>query len=1300
MKKRNRVLSIVLASALTFSALFSATGAMAIPDQSISSQLSLYDFTVEYVEQPQGVDVDSPRFGWKMDSNRIGAAQAAYQIVVKDADGVVAWDSGVVASDDSIAVKYAGENELEPNTDYSYSVTVWDNQGNSATGESTFSTGIDNWDGAEWISPGETGYAVSMLRTEKEISSEKTVKSAKLYMAALGIYKAYINDKLVKGEIETAFDPGWVNYNDYITYQTFDVTDYLDGEKIALSAELGRGWYKGDIAGGHYRNILKGDNVGESDLALIGKLVIEYADGSQDVIATDDSWKYDNNGPIYNHDFYSDGSFDPDATTDPEHFVDGVTWGGEKYDANKEVSGWKLPGFTYGEDWKDVNIVTYEGELLSNNGAAASYYNEARDQYPQPNSFLYTDINPSVQDGGTSEHVLGEVVVDRYVDFTKDVTILPGQRLIVNLGQNIAGVLETEMEATSGTTVVFSHVEMLNDGNENPNFEDPSQAGSTGPKGTIYTENLRGEKTAVYTFGKNQQVTYRPDFTFFGFQYVQITATKPVTIKNVVGKPITSILKQTGEIQTNIPELNKLVSNVMWSQMDNYLSVPTDCPQRDERLGWSGDAQLFAGTAVFNFDSVSFLQNYIDISDNFAANNNDMYGGVMPIAMYGGSTPNSGWSDTGIVMPWTLWQQTGDLSIVAKSFDQMDKYMDAVGANGEAYNKVNYGDWVALQACSTPYLNVMYRAYDALLMAQMAEALGDQDKVEKYNTIFAETKAFYMDKYLDAQGNILSASADNMQDDPGNDYHYSYVDNSQTAICWALKLGFYRDEAHKEYLLSKLLESIKNENSSIRPGYAEDTLAVGFLGLNVILPSLSGAGATDYAYKLLTQDQFPSWLYSVKSGATSIWERWNSYSVEDSFLNPGMNSFNHYSFGACLEWMYQEMLGISRDLENPGFKHTILAPKMDANGTITNAEGSYESYYGAIESGWTATNTGEMTSYRAVVPANTTATLYLPVSADAVSGFTNIDGVSFQGMEEYSGQMTAKFSVQAGGFSFAMIDGKLVAAVDDGFVSETASDKTILRSVLAYAEAAYNSDEFDNVIESVQASFTEALVNARAVDADLKADQASVDAAWQTLMTEIHKLGFVRGDKTSLGKLIDLSNGFYAQIDLYTPATAEPFVAQLTAAKAVFDDGDAMQQDVREAESALLDAMMALRFRADKSVLEAVLAKASSIDMAAYTAESVAAFHQANEAARIVKEDENATQAEVNDAVDGLNAAIDGLIAVEASAPAKQGAAVEGDSKLSTGNGNVKTGETAPIAAAITLLTLAGAGFALLKKKK
>ncbi len=459
-----------------------------------------------------------------------------------------------------------------------------------------------------------------------------------------------------------------------------------------------------------------------------------------------------------------------------------------------------------------------------------------------------------------------------------------------------------------------------------------------------------------------------------------------------------------------------------------------------------------------------------------------------------------------------------------------------------------------------------------------------------------------------------------------------------------------------------------------------------------------------------------------------------------------MNSFNHYSLGAVGAWMMGYQVGIQRD-DTAGFQSFELQPTPGGSFTYTN--GSYESDYGTIVSNWTA-NQGKLTSYEAVVPANTTATLYLPVSEEAVADFTAIDGITYVGMEEHNGQMTAKFNLEAGGYNFALQDGKLVASIADGYVAdetETAdkgmeehngqmtakfnleaggynfalqdgklvasiadgyvadetetADKGVLNSVIKYADAAKASGEYDNAIESVQKSFDEALTNAKSVAENDAATQEEVDAAWKTLLNEIHKLGFVAGDKTELASLIAAAE----EIDLskYVEAGQAEFTTALEAAQSVYKDGDAMQAEINEVADKLLNAMLNLRYKADKSILEEVVAKANQIDANVYTAESYAVLEAALKDANAVLANENATQEEVDTAVTNVQSAMNGLVAVEGTetgTPTTNNNATQTGQESTTTKANAaKTGDIAPIAG-IAVLAVAGAAILITRKKK
>ena len=392
------------------------------------------------------------------------------------------------------------------------------------------------------------------------------------------------------------------------------------------------------------------------------------------------------------------------------------------------------------------------------------------------------------------------------------------------------------------------------------------------------------------------------------------------------------------------------------------------------------------------------------------------------------TTVASGWSDAGVIIPWVLYQQNGDTTLITAYYDQMDTYMDVVAENG--YNPDLFGDWLGMAPASTPYMNSVYQIYLSQLMEKMANVIGNSEKAEKYHNSYETLKAVFLEKYVDEEGNVLSKSADGAE---VSQHGYEFVDNAQTALLWALKCGLYENNQQRDTMIENLLINVKNEGGLIREGAQENTLSVGFLGVNVILPVLTEIGAADVAYDLLLQDAMPSWLYSVKNGATTVWERWNSYSAEESFGDSGMNSFNHYSYGACLEWMYQYMCRISLDEDQPGFKHIILQPTVDSDGGISTANGAYKSLYGEIVSSWISEE-GTMRYYEAKVPANTTATLYLPVD-EATASALSAEGITYVGMTVNNGQTVAEFSLESGAYQFEFSEAGMTVSMVEGYVT-------------------------------------------------------------------------------------------------------------------------------------------------------------------------------------------------------------------------------------------------------------------------
>ncbi|WP_419872797.1 family 78 glycoside hydrolase catalytic domain [Candidatus Pristimantibacillus sp. PTI5] len=1011
-----------------------ASQASASEGSSVGVGTQIKDLKVEYRTNPIGVDT-IPRFSWIMTSDVRGQKQTAYQLLVATSpdkltpESADVWNSGKVASDKSVAVEYAG-NAFAATTLYYWTVKVWDKNGTEvATPEANYfetgvlsTDGVGGWSGAKWISIDTTQRSgAPFLRKETSLDGE--VASARLYITALGVFDAYINgDRVgIVGDSDTSYEllaPGWTEYNKEINYMSYDVTSYVQGENsVTLAALLGNGWYNSRIAQGAPYYSSQGQ-----DLALLAKMLITYEDGSTEVIVTDTNagWKGTVNTPYTLNDIYD----------------------GENYDATKEIVGWNDNGFNDAE-WLGVKENNFKTTRYSNakvtsyNGRTAQII-DSLDQTPiAVTTSVYGAINTESSRNGKGEiNVdLSRTVTDAAAAKEYDATLSTGDTVIYDLAQNMVGVPNITVKGEAGTQIRLRFSEMLNDDSN----------GADGPKGSLYLANLRGaQATARYTLkGSEEGENYQSSLSFFGFRYVEVTVVtqnKSVQVLDVTGKVATSAIDVTGTVETSDQNVNQLISNIQWGQRGNYLWIPTDCPQRNERAGWMGDIQLFAKTGFYNVDTANFLENFTYSMMN-AQRDNGAFPVTVPITRYAGSqAPHSGWSDAGVIVPWTHWQFTGDTRVIEKAYPSLVKYMDRLfELTGTNYRGPGgqYGDWLSFQrrnvngisGANHLLVSDAYYAYDAQIMAQIAGALGKTEDVAKYEALFENIKQAFINNHirLDDEGKLTLLHGGN-GNDPGEN-------NAQTSLLWALKLGMYANEDQKQQMIELLVSNIRNDDAfkaanptSARVNYAENTLSVGFLGVNVLAPVLTEAGHSDLAYTLLLQDEMPSWLYSVKNGATTIWERWNSYSVEDGFGPASMNSFNHFSYGAIGEWMYNNMLGISNDLNNPGFKHTILQPSFDGLNRITWAKGSYDSVYGTISSGWNVD--GNSLTYEATVPANTTATLYLPAaSANFVTEgglpAAQAEGIQFVGYENGK----AVYELESGSYHFVSS-----IALEDGVV--------------------------------------------------------------------------------------------------------------------------------------------------------------------------------------------------------------------------------------------------------------------------
>ncbi|PWI13821.1 alpha-L-rhamnosidase [Streptomyces sp. Act143] len=920
--------------------------------------------TVEHRTNPLGVDAPRPRFGWRTASATRGRRQTAYQILVASAPDRLTvsradvWNSGRVTSADSVAVRHAGD-ELRPSTRYHWTVRVWDENGRAlpAAPPAHFETallstdGVTGWDGARWISmagkaPNSAG--APLLRRQAELTGRR-VHEARLYVSALGVYDAYVNGRRVtvphgRATTRELLTPGWTNYDARVSYLTYDVTSLVAGERqVTLAAVLGNGWYNSRISEGSTYYSPDGDR-----LALKAKLLIRYADGSTQTVVTEPGtdWKATDTGPYRADDIYD----------------------GQTYDARRELPGWTENGYDAG-GWSGVE----------EHGFAARFPDSRLVAYPGESARLIPEWDRRPQSVTVHTDATGE-----HRTAALPLTLHPGETAVIDLGQNMVGVPRYSLRGPEGAQVTVRPGEMLND----------DSAGADGPAGTVYRANLRSAKaTSTYVLkGAPDGETHQDSLTFYGFRYVSVTTTGTVTLSDLTGRVATSALHDIGTVTTDDTDVNQLISNVRWGQRGNYLWVPTDCPQRDERLGWTGDTQLFSNTGLYNADAVNFLSHFeeslID-SQRIYGQDGAQFTWVAPGNRYNQPIPASGWADCGVVLPWTVWQMSGDTTIIDRSWAAMTTYLDWIHRRtGDTYagQGAIFGDWLAFQNTSTQLMSDVYYGYSARLMADMARATGRTTESHAYDDLFARVKRAFVAKYLSTENGTLTvrSSLGDPPPTPG-DTPTRTEDDTQTALLWILKLGFHDTEAQRRRLITMLAENIGNDAAykaahpdSTRVDHAENTLSVGFLGVNVLAPVLTDTGHADLAYRLLHQDAMPSWLFSVRNGATTVWERWNSYAKKDGFGPVAMNSFNHYSYGAIMEWMYESMAGIAKDAAHPGFRHFFLRPHLDPTGRITRVTGSHRSPYGEIVSQW-AVEGSELT-YRAAVPANSTATLRIPAS--------------------------------------------------------------------------------------------------------------------------------------------------------------------------------------------------------------------------------------------------------------------------------------------------------------------------------
>ena len=762
--------------------------------------------------------------------------------------------------------------------------------------------------------------SMPLLRNEFSISKE--IESARLYITSRGVYEASINGNKIGNDY---FAPGLTQYDKHQMYQIYDITNTLKVGNNAIGISLGEGWWSGNAT-----FVGKAWNYFGDRQSVLVKMLITYKDGSEKVIVSNPSdWKYYNDGPI----------------------VYSSMMQGEVYNAEKEkkILGWNNPKFN-DSNWKKATEVLTNG-TTNKKGEAFNYgplkIMEWLDFEDFNKTKFFTQPNDSVREVKTI--------------FAKSVKEVRPNVYVYDLGQNMVGIPEIKItNGVKGDKITIRYAEVLY-----PDLPEYSKN-----VGMIMLENIRGALAQDIYILKGGSEIIKPHFTSHGFKYIEITGIRnALPIENIKGKVISSVKDISSYYESSNEKVNKLWENITWSTRSNFLSIPTDCPQRNERMGWSGDISVFSKTATYLTDSSQFLKRHL-MAMRDTQNSEGRFDDVAPI---GGGFGGILWGSAGITVAWETYQQFGDKQMLEDHYSAMAKYisyLEKTTAIGSGF----LGDWLSPEGSQMGpnernYLIWdAYYAYDLELMAKMAKSLGKESDYTKYNGAYKAQKDLFNNKYIDSKTKKTIDNKGNLND-------------TQASYAIPLGLGIIKDEYIKEF--AKNLEitiSRKNmdEKNIERPEYS---LMTGFIGTTWINKALSDNGYIETAYKLLQNETYPSWLYSVNQGATTIWERLNSYTKEKGFDgNNSMNSFNHYSFGAIGSWMYNYSLGIERDESSAGFKRFVLQPNPDFSQKMKYAKGYYDSMYGKIESSWEFV--GYKVVYKFTVPANTSATLYLPSKDD------------------------------------------------------------------------------------------------------------------------------------------------------------------------------------------------------------------------------------------------------------------------------------------------------------------------------
>lgn len=735
--------------------------------------------------------------------------------------------------------------------------------------------------------------SIPILRCEFELADKK-IKKARLYATARGIYECRINGREVT---DTWFNPGLTQYDRHLMYQTYDITELLNSGKNAIGVVLASGWWSDAQT-----FVLGNFNYFGDRESFLGRVEVTYEDGTiQNLVSNREGWKYYNEGPWTYAGFFHGEHFDAIRAERTERF--------------------SHPGYDDSE-WLKPEIIPLthirKAETMSNGPIS----------WPEVN-VTDTELIGQIGDGVKVSYEISAVGVTE-----------PEEGIyIYDMGVNVAGVPKLHLHGERGEKITLRYAELLYP--DLPEFE--------GKVGTLMVENLRdADCTDIYTCaGRTEGEDYTPKFTFRGYRYIEISGvSKKPDLSEVKLLVLSSAYKMTSGLETSDETTNKFVENVRRSQQSNFISIPTDCPQRNERMGWDGDTSIFTRTATFHADVRMFYERWL-MSMRDLQEESGKYADIAPI---GGGFGGYTYESSALHCTWELYQQYGDRQIIRDNYESMVKFMDYSAGLWEANDLAHgftLGDWLAPEETDLSLICHAFYGFNAFVMSEMAKAIGKESDAENYGKLFLDLKKSFNEIYFDK-------GTGKTKDD--------------TQCSYALPLSYGMVE---EKLISKVGNCLAEKTRKL--GHIVNT---GFFGTAPLNPMLTKTGHADDAYLLMKQKKCPSWLYPVTQGATSIWERWDSYTIENGFGgHNNMNSFNHYSLGAVVEWFYVYVLGIVRDENAPGYRHFFVRPYV--NEAYDYVKGYFDSPYGKISASWKKDVAGKYI-YSIGIPAGASATVAIP----------------------------------------------------------------------------------------------------------------------------------------------------------------------------------------------------------------------------------------------------------------------------------------------------------------------------------